>query len=506
MKNFVIIFWTLIPLVGFSQKEDYVWLAGRENNTQNQNYGGIKINFNNNPPAVNYQYRKLNFFQSNASICDSSGQLLFYTNGCDLAGQNDTILPNGDGLNPGYFHDLRCDQWDVGYGGGYPSAVILPLPDSDSTYYLFHKTLLFLGEPNQSEFRINLLYTVVHMNSVSGKGYVTKKNEPVTTDSLAAGELGAVKHANGKDWWLFTPRRNSNTFYTFLFTAEGIVDTLVQTIGDLPPVEEESSGQTTFSHDGSTLARYFPYHDLMLYDFDRATGLFSNYRTIGVQFGDLPAFDGGCTFSPSGRYLYVMALTEVYQFDLWAADIASTQTTVGVWDGFTDPIATVFVSSQLGPDCKIYSQCGDMRYYHVIHRPDEPGLACQFEQRGMVLPTPSGASIPYFPNYRLGPIENPGLPCTPTVSVSPEPFNLLSGAVRVYPNPADGYMVLEYALSGMHRPQTCRVYNALGQLLLEKKLSGGLEGKETLPVGHLPEGVYHVLLDNATPVKVVIKH
>jgi hypothetical protein len=504
MKILVLIL--LIPGLGFGQKLDYVWIIGDNNSLTDTTRGGAIIDFNKMPLSLKYRYREINMFESNASICDSSGSLLFYANGCDIAGQKDSILPNGDGLNPGYFHDLRCDQWNDGYGGGYPSAVILPLPDSDSTYYLFHKTLLFLGEPNQSEFRINLLYTVVHMNSVSGKGYVTKKNEPVTTDSLAAGELGAVKHANGKDWWLFTPRRNSNTFYTFLFTAEGIVDTLVQTIGELPPVEEESSGQTTFSHDGSTLARYFPYHDLMLYDFDRATGLFSNYRTIGVQFGDLPAFDGGCTFSPSGRYLYVMALTEVYQFDLWAADIASTQTTVGVWDGFTDPIATVFVSSQLGPDCKIYSQCGDMRYYHVIHRPDEPGLACQFEQRGMVLPTPSGASIPYFPNYRLGPIDNPGLPCTPTVSVSPEPVSLLSGAVRVYPNPADGYMVLEYALSGMHRPQTCRVYNALGQLLLEKKLSGLVEGKETLPVGHLPEGVYHVLLDNATPVKVVIKH
>jgi hypothetical protein len=502
MKILVLIL--LIPGLGFGQMLDNVWIIGDNNSLTDTTRGGAIIDFKQVPPLLKYSYREMSMFESNVSICDSSGSLLFYTNGCDIADQNDEYIQNGNDLNPGFWHDALCDQNKDGYSAGYPSAVILQLPQSGDLYYLFHKSAIYVQGPPQDAYIDKLLYTVVLAND--NEKLVTQKNMELMADSLAAGEMGAVKHANGKDWWLFTPRRNSNTFYTFLFTAEGIVDTLVQTIGDLPPVEEESSGQTTFSHDGSTLARYFPYHDLMLYDFDRATGLFSNYRTIGVQFGDLPAFDGGCTFSPSGRYLYVMALTEVYQFDLWAADIASTQTTVGVWDGFTDPIATVFWRSQLGPDCKIYSQCGDMRYYHVIHRPDEPGLACQFEQRGMVLPTPSGASIPYFPNYRLGPIDNPGLPCTPTVSVSPEPVSLLSGAVRVYPNPADGYMVLEYALSGMHRPQTCRVYNALGQLLLEKKLSGGLEGKETLPVGHLPEGVYHVLLDNATPVKVVIKH
>jgi hypothetical protein len=502
MKILVLIL--LIPGLGFGQMLDNVWIIGDNNSLTDTTRGGAIIDFKQVPPLLKYRYREMSMFLSNVSICDSSGSLLFYSNGCDIADQNDVYIQNGNDLNPGFWHDALCDQNKDGYSAGYPSAVILPLPQNNGLYYLFHKSVLYVQGPPQDAYVDKLLYTVVQVNG--NEKSVTQKNMELMADSLAAGEMGAVKHANGKDWWLFTPRRNSNTFYTFLFTAEGIVDTLIQTIGELPPVEEESSGQTTFSHDGSTLARYFPYHDLMMYDFDRATGLFSNYRTVAIDFGNALAFDGGCTFSPSGRYLYVMALKRAYQFDLWAPDISATQTTVAEWDGFVDPIATNFISSQLGPDCKIYSQCGDMRYYHVIHRPDEPGLACQFEQRGMVLPTPSGASIPYFPNYRLGPIDNPGLPCTPTVSVSPEPVSLLSGAVRVYPNPADGYMVLEYALSGMHRPQKCRVYNALGQLLLEKKLSGLVEGKETLPVGHLPEGIYHVLLDNATPVKVVIKH
>ena len=112
----------------------------------------------------------------------------------------------------------------------------------------------------------------------------------------------------------------------------------------------------------------------------------------------------------------------VYQFDLWASDIVASQIKVASWDGFLNPVAILFRTCQLGPDCKIYILSGgDTRYYHIIHNPDEPGLACNFEQRGLVLPIPSGARIPYFPNYRLGPIDNPGVPCSPVVSVSASP-------------------------------------------------------------------------------------
>jgi hypothetical protein len=82
---------------------------------------------------------------------------------------------------------------------------------------------------------------------------------------------------------------------------------------------------------------------------------------------------------------------------------------------------------------------GDTRFYHVIHNPDEPGMACNAEQRGLPLPTPSGASMPSFPNYRLGPLDNPGVPCTATVSASNPPPTPLP-PVSVFPNPAASYL------------------------------------------------------------------
>jgi hypothetical protein len=46
---------------------------------------------------------------------------------------------------------------------------------------------------------------------------------------------------------------------------------------------------------------------------------------------------------------------------------------------------------------------------HVIHSPDEPGEACQYQQHGITLPTYNSKSIPNHPNYRLGPLD--GSPC-----------------------------------------------------------------------------------------------
>jgi len=144
---------------------------------------------------------------------------------------------------------------------------------------------------------------------------------------------------------------------------------------------------------------------------------------------------------------------------------------------------------------------GDTRYYHVIHNPDMPGLACNFEQRGLVLPTPSGASIPYFPNYRLGPIDNPGQPCTPTVSVSAGPVRA-GGGVRVWPNPASQVLHIRFDLD-VETTVSFVLYNAVGQLVAQRLISSP---NAELPIGELPDGIYYYFVGKAYSGKVVIRH
>ncbi|MEZ4892205.1 MAG: T9SS type A sorting domain-containing protein [Saprospiraceae bacterium] len=328
-----------------------------------------------------------------------------------------------------------------------------------------------------------MLYSTVKI--ASGKKSVLEKNIPIIIDTLSTGGMGAVKHANGKDWWIIQSRDNSNQFYIFLFTKDGIVDTLLQTIGDIPPANQGLYGQTTFSSDGTRMIRFFPYTPIMNYTFDRFTGYFSNYSTFSVNYGSDFADQGGCAISPSGQYLYISALLQVYQFDLWATDISSSQVKVAVWDGFTDPIAISFLYCQPGPDCKIYIEGGgDTKYYHIIHNPDEAGLACNIEQRGLVFPIPSGASIPYFPNYRLGPIDNPGVPCSPVVATQ-QP-TVTTPRCSVWPNPASSQLNFEFSNNSIKR---IRLSDAFGRTARELNLSG-TNNTCTISVSDLNSGVY----------------
>ncbi|MDO8368890.1 MAG: T9SS type A sorting domain-containing protein [Saprospiraceae bacterium] len=498
MKKIIICLITLVSYSLMAQKENYVWVVGHDYNFDDSLYGRVEIDFNTVPPAVDYFVGdvNMNMFVCNTSISDSTGNLLFYSNGCDIANQNGGILFNGNEINPGSYHTTLCDDIGRGYAAGYPSILILPVPSNDSLFFLFHKSIKYIPPPNEDGYVDRLLFSIVKVKG--NKTTVLEKNLTLMKDSLAYGEMNAVKHANGKDWWIISPRRNSNQFYMFLFTKDGIVDTLTQTLGSIPPPDKEGYGQTTFSSNGDKMIRFYPHEAIGLYHFDRSTGLFTDFDTIHIDFGNFISFDGGCAVSPSGRFLYITAVTKVYQFDLLASNISSTQTTIATWDGFVDPIAISFWLCQLGPDCKIYIiGGGDTRYYHIIHNPDEQGLACNFEQRGLVLPTPSGASIPYFPNYRLGPIDNPGVPCTATVAVN-NPVSSLNLNLQVYPNPVAG--LLTFAFKDEKGQKRIVLRNMYGQIVKQVAVTS-LSETYTLSVEDLTSGMYLWEVNTASGIR-----
>lgn len=425
-------------------------------------------------------------FVCNASICDSLGRLMAYTNGCDIAGADDEIMENGEMINPGYARQVSCIQNADGYASGIQSAVFLPLPDHDSVYYLFHKQMKLLSNFSDA-YAEKLLFSIVDRRSESNYGKVTQKNMEILGDMLSYGELIATKHANGKDWWLLTPKRNSNTFYILKFTKDGIIDTFQQTIGIQPTPKGEGYGQIVFSSDGTKIYRTNPHNPIMVYDFDREVGVFTNFDTISYVYGNTPVGEIGCAVSPNGRFLYLGARKNLYQLDLQAPDVSASQTLVAEWDGYANPFSTLFQQLQLGPDCKIYGLAGgDTRFFHVIHNPDEPGPACNVEQRGLPLPTPSGASMPSFPNYRLGPIDNPGLPCSPVVSATTPPTPM--PGFSVFPNPVSAALKIvpnrQYA--GLAR---LRLYDVTGRLVKEQVFDPQLPATEA-DVRDLGTGVY----------------
>jgi hypothetical protein len=400
---FILCFFSLLFLNLSAQKEDYQWVGGYPTFTVDSAFGGTIFDFNG--PSLNiYRHdRQMRIANShNASICDSSGNLLFYTNGCYIANYDDEMIENGDGINAGEIYDSFCGPNTNGYPSGFQSSIVLPQPNTSGIYYLFHKKIFNTFNPSWDVHTHFLLYSIVDMNQNNGKGKVTQKNILAYQDTLAFGDMTAVRHANGVDWWLMSPGDRNNNYFVFLFNHQGISLTHKFTIGDVTPLYGEGAGQSFFSYDGTKYIRFNPTNKIRMFDFDRSTGVLSNYQKINVDFGAYDPGDGGSALSPSGQYFYVSVKRYLYQMDLWAADIEASQTLVGTYDGYADPLAANFGRGILGPDCKLYIFSGNAsKVIHIIHNPDKLGLDCNFEQHALSLYTFHKCIPPNFPNFRL---------------------------------------------------------------------------------------------------------
>jgi hypothetical protein len=457
-----------------------------------------------------------------SSICDSEGNLQFYTNGCKVANWRHELMENGDGINPGPIHEQYCiDErypWRGIYIAGHESAISLPSPGSgDSLYYLFHKGR---EKINGESYNGPLYYTLINMAGNEGTGKVEEKNVVIVDEDLHFGQLTAVKHADGVRWWVFTPdREGTNRYYRFLLDEEGVSNAEIQAIG----IETtQTGGWANFSPDGAKYARYAPrIDDLFLFDFNRETGELSNFQQIIIEEED--EWWSGVAFSPNSRFLYVSSYDYIYQFDTWADDIASSRITIAEYQYTGEVIEQNPWGMQLGPDCKLYVYCNSCDVIHVIHNPDEPGLACNFEQGAVQLPWPIFRSQPHFPNYRLGPVGDEGLPCTPVVSVTETV--LPEAGVRLWPNPAGEYVFVGLRASGFDSAQPSplsprrspltheaerglsgvevQVLDTYGRFIPNIPTTYEGEGRWALRVGHLPAGLYYVQVRTEDRLEVV---
>ena len=196
-----------------------------------------------------------------------------------------------------------------------------------------------------------------------------------------------------------------------------------------------------------TMIKYYPGlpQGLDVYTFDRCTGLLADPINIPIITTGGAA---GVAFSPNSRYLYVSSTTDVYQYDGEAADMEGSMVHIAEWDSFYSPFppfATAFDVAQLAPDGQIYIATGNgTLHLHVIHNPDEPGLACNMEQHGVELPRFYFNSLPNHPNYFLGPVVGSVCDSLDITTLTPA-LSRGEGAMQLSPNPsADGRFVLRY--------------------------------------------------------------
>lgn len=449
IRNVALAFFLFLSILSHAQeKYDYIWLFGYhpEPGFPNPIIGGSKLDFNHTPPDTSSFVIPIDFLAI-AMISDTAGRLQFYSNACEIINRNHEIMANGGGINPGVYHDVYCS-------GGYPldqGVLILPFPNHSKQYILFHIRKQDTGEKRE------LLYTIVDMDTPDSLGKVLIKNQLLFTGYLDD-MMTAVRHGNGRDWWIILPKDASNEFYFFRLTPEGVLGPKIEQSGQAWNYKEWS-GQAVFSPDGAKYVRTNPYNGLHIANFDRCIGEFNN--PVIINFINDTISSSGAAFSQNSRYLYVSASSKVYQFDTWAGNIAATKKTVAIYDGFQSPFSTRFFQQMLAPDGKIYiTSPSSNNILHVIHNPDIGGLGCNLEQHGLILPTLHAFMTPNFPHFRL--YDLAGSPCDtlgidgPAVATG-EPGDAGTITMTLMPNPASGSVAVyldsresgEVALTGI---------------------------------------------------------
>lgn len=383
-----------------AQKHDNIWLFGYEGgmvSPHDDRFGITVLDFSDGPLRISdNQEIGLDFYITALSMSDSTGKLLFYTNGIDVEDVTWNTMQNGANIHPDVLGGQTISQGVLG----------LQYPGKKHQYALLHLPRNYIGFPLNTVGSLSLFYSRIDMDQNGGLGAVVEKSVLLLSDTLMFGKLKAVKHANGRDWWVLAPEAFTNNVYRFLFDPEGFHLMGKQTIGaTLYP----GVGQAVFSPDGTRYAIYDTYTSSMpdvvdVYDFDRCTGMLSDHRRI--ELGVAPLVAGGATFSPNSRYLYVHSTLVVAQYDLLAPELGASRVELAWYDGYQSPFPTHFFAGQLAPDGKIYVNTSNgTDVLHVIHRPDEAGAAAMLEQHGIRIPTYNASSMPNFPNYRLGPLD-----------------------------------------------------------------------------------------------------
>ncbi|WP_336516237.1 gliding motility-associated C-terminal domain-containing protein [Pollutibacter soli] len=360
MKQIISVLVLLITLNCFSQKQANVWYFG--------NKAGIDFSAGA-PQALDNGVMTTD--EGCATISDSNGKLLFYTDGRKVFNRLHKEMPNGSDL--------------AGSVSSTQSAVIIKSPANDSIYYVFT-----VGSERQET---GLCYSEVNLNRDGGNGAVVTKN--IRLLSGAYEKIGAVSHCNNRDSWVVGRRFGSSEYYAFLVTKNGVETTPVMSSSGISigGAGVNSIGVLRFSSNGKKIAAMHSYENdiIELMDFDGLTGKMSNPMLLRANPASVPARNitgvYGAEFSSDSKLLYVSWYSTVLQKGL----IAQFDVTSGRQATIQASLQHVFESKalptgiQMGPDGKIYISCLYENYISVVNNPNVKGMGCNVQYQALKL-------------------------------------------------------------------------------------------------------------------------
>lgn len=338
----------LIPYHFYGQRQADRWYFSK-------NCG---IDFNLGIPVVLDNGRVDIQFSGVGTICDSIGNLLFYSPIDTVFTQQHSIMENGVGFPN---------------SGGTQSSLIIPWPEYPTLYYVFKTANLGDGW--------GLFYNVVDISHNNGLGSVVEKNIQLPNTWDAADKITAAMHKNKRDIWLITRKFIENKYAVFLISPAGISEEPELYTASNVPGHDSERGYMKISYDKNYL--FSAYEDSDMVEVCRF-----NHENGEIEFlfelhnGYMPM---SLEFSPDSKFAYIAYKPntpnfpyEVRQFNMenistpW--HFVQSSQIIGTGYG---------LGLQLATDGKIY--CMGSRdispdhYIGVIHNPWKSGSDCAFE-------------------------------------------------------------------------------------------------------------------------------
>jgi hypothetical protein len=390
------------------------------------------------------------------------------------------------------------------YGASVFDQTSIIIPKKGNQYYVFSTGMSDSVANNYlnhvyTEFDV-LNYSVVDMDSNNGKGKVIQKNVVLADKQHYWNTaLHAVKHANGKDWWLVKADCNFNRYQEFLVKEDTILGPFYQNasvIGDWCV----SYSEIYFNHNGTKLASsmygklingLYNRNRVDIYDFNRCDGklTFERYYVVPYDTSSFPNndFKNGICFSPNDSLMYMSNLYSIYQIDLYdtntynATFIHGPDTSIAAFPWYAGLAAA--------PDGKIYigNDNGTRKYMSYIDKPNVKGLGCNFMPQGLWQPYTNLRKPPNMPNYGLG--ADTSKTCWP---LSTNQLSIQHQALEVYPNPSSSVFYFKNK-----QGKKKELFTMLGELLFTTT-------KDEIDVSRYSKGVYYLRCEHAVR-KVVVE-
>ncbi|MDW3193318.1 MAG: PKD domain-containing protein [Cytophagales bacterium] len=365
---------------------------GIQRQLSNQWYFGemAGLDFNQNPPMALVDDNLMDSPEGCATISDSDGSLLFYTNGQTVWNKEHMIMVNGDSIGG----DSTAAQ----------SAMILPFPDDETLFYVFTTQEVY------GELDNEMLVSIVDIKDDSARGSVVVKGIRLfdyNTERVTGSNFGT----NG---WLMTHEFGNNNFKANFLDETGITATVHSPAGEYLNFLDEQSATSYLRFQPGIMraANMIPGANTVdILDFDNNRGVLSNARNINIdEPASTPLY--GLEFSGGGDKMYVTtngAVSKLIQYDLDSLDtddeIADIEATK--FDGYTQ--GSGYGAIQRGPNGVIYMAIDNATSVGAINSPSADDDLANFMENGVDLGGRiSRLGLPNFVQNVSDPLQPPG--------------------------------------------------------------------------------------------------